>query len=613
MHSNEQNRRLDLLLKSMRAISSSMDLEDVLEAVARTAGELLGAEQCQIQDYDSSANTVTPVAFWQRHDERPEPDSMHKVYSLDDEPEERAFLEAKKVVQQLRSDPRLAQSTRDVMDKYGDLSYLNIPLVFNDQSFGVMVLVETEYERRWSDEDVALGTALGEQAAVAIENARLYKRVQAQALTDGLTGLYNHRYFYERLEQEVARARRYGTPVSLLMIDLDDFKAFNDRHGHPAGDAVLRKVSRGAALRAAPQAGHRCAVRRRGVRRDPAEHSLQPAGNGQMEIDLRGSSGERAEAPRPATEMERERWPSASDGPSRRDAVRSRRRQGAVAPHRERRRLAVFPFRTDILRGPGRKRRRRAVQGQARRQEPRRERPAAHDASRPAPPPTGTSTSSPRTVCESLDLWSADVWTLTPEGRRTRLPRLLEPGGRRGRPELPGVVVGLAQSHDLRRLVLAGETIERHSDDAGISPADAAALRSQGLQSRIDVPLRAGRRRAGCAERRRAARRASAGRRRAASTCGRLCELAAVAAHEEARAAGWAKSAAGSCSDLVRSGQAMVVSLRVQTTIASATAQIVSLLAGIECSVVSALVEGRRQLRTCRPWAGRRGRTGRRV
>src|SRR5450756_3154262 len=88
-------------------------------------------------------------------------------------------------------------------------------------------------ERRWSDEEVALARALGEQAAVAIEHARLYRRVQDQAITDGLTGLFNHRYFYERLEQEIARARRYGTPVSLLMIDLDDFKAFNDRHGHP--------------------------------------------------------------------------------------------------------------------------------------------------------------------------------------------------------------------------------------------------------------------------------------------------------------------------------------------------------------------------------------------
>ncbi len=69
-------------------------------------------------------------------------------------------------------------------------------------------------------------------------------RIERQAITDGLTGLYNHRYFYGRLGQEFARARRYGLPLSLLMIDIDDFKRFNDRYGHPVGDLVLVEVGR---------------------------------------------------------------------------------------------------------------------------------------------------------------------------------------------------------------------------------------------------------------------------------------------------------------------------------------------------------------------------------
>ena len=238
-----QNRQLGLLLESTRAISSSVELDDVLAVVARTTAEALVAEQCQIQEYDSAANTVRPIAFWQRDASVPEPDSMGKVFSLDEEPDERAFLESKAVVQQLYSDPTLAAPTRATMEKYGDLSYLNVPLVFGGESFGVMVLVETKVERHWTVDEIALASALAEQAAVTIERARLYKRVQEQAITDGLTGLFNHRYFYERLDQEVARARRYGTPVSLLMVDIDDFKAFNDRHGHLAGDAVLRQLA----------------------------------------------------------------------------------------------------------------------------------------------------------------------------------------------------------------------------------------------------------------------------------------------------------------------------------------------------------------------------------
>jgi diguanylate cyclase (GGDEF)-like protein len=63
------------------------------------------------------------------------------------------------------------------------------------------------------------------------------------ALRDGLTGLYNHRYFQEYLDMELSRARRHAHALSLLFIDVDQFKLYNDRHGHPAGDRLLRRLS----------------------------------------------------------------------------------------------------------------------------------------------------------------------------------------------------------------------------------------------------------------------------------------------------------------------------------------------------------------------------------
>ncbi|NQT26720.1 GGDEF domain-containing protein [candidate division KSB1 bacterium] len=71
---------------------------------------------------------------------------------------------------------------------------------------------------------------------------RITRRLEELADTDPLTGLFNMRYFTPQLQKEVLRAKRYGTPVSLMMIDLDHFKAVNDQHGHPAGDEVLRKI-----------------------------------------------------------------------------------------------------------------------------------------------------------------------------------------------------------------------------------------------------------------------------------------------------------------------------------------------------------------------------------
>ncbi len=94
---------------------------------------------------------------------------------------------------------------------------------------------------------------LAESMELALANARARAALVSQATTDALTGLVNHRVFHERLRSEVARARRHGDPVSLVLLDLDHFKRVNDRHGHAAGDEVLRSVA--VALRAHAREG----------------------------------------------------------------------------------------------------------------------------------------------------------------------------------------------------------------------------------------------------------------------------------------------------------------------------------------------------------------------
>src|SRR5690606_24946432 len=80
--------------------------------------------------------------------------------------------------------------------------------------------------------------------ASALHNAELYQKLNQMAITDGLTGLFNHRYFHERLQHSIEMSKRYMRPFSLLMIDIDHFKAFNDTYGHQAGDRVLRFVAK---------------------------------------------------------------------------------------------------------------------------------------------------------------------------------------------------------------------------------------------------------------------------------------------------------------------------------------------------------------------------------
>ncbi len=85
--------------------------------------------------------------------------------------------------------------------------------------------------------------AIADQLALAVTQAHLFAQVKYQAITDGLTGLYNHVYFKNRLNEELRLADRKGLPCSLLMLDLDHLKQINDTHGHPVGDAAIRNVS----------------------------------------------------------------------------------------------------------------------------------------------------------------------------------------------------------------------------------------------------------------------------------------------------------------------------------------------------------------------------------
>ncbi|MCW3040869.1 MAG: diguanylate cyclase, partial [Solirubrobacterales bacterium] len=85
---------------------------------------------------------------------------------------------------------------------------------------------------------------LAGQASVSVENVGLHETVERQAVTDELTGLFNRRRFQAVLAGEVERSRRFGQPVGLVMLDIDNFKKVNDTYGHPAGDLVLKEVAR---------------------------------------------------------------------------------------------------------------------------------------------------------------------------------------------------------------------------------------------------------------------------------------------------------------------------------------------------------------------------------
>jgi diguanylate cyclase (GGDEF)-like protein len=120
---------------------------------------------------------------------------------------------------------------------------LFVPLITRGGLVGVLALARKDPLSSYDLSDIDLIRLLTNETAIAIENAQLHARIEAQAITDGLTKLFNRRYFDQRLSEEIGRCSRYGGRFTLALMDLDRFKVYNDTYGHTAGDVLLEKTA----------------------------------------------------------------------------------------------------------------------------------------------------------------------------------------------------------------------------------------------------------------------------------------------------------------------------------------------------------------------------------
>jgi diguanylate cyclase (GGDEF)-like protein len=218
------------LYEAATQVSGSLDLDETLQKIARGAAASTDAASSTIILLDELGE-VTHVVDWGVGEiEVRQRGISHQVW----ETGRPVVLADFAVVPPGAVNPRLLS--------LGRRAAVCLPLQVRDRVRGVMWVHYNE-PRRVAEEDLHLLASFANQAAIAIENARLFAETRRLANTDALTGLYNHRYFYHLLDTEVKRARRYTRALSLIMLDIDHFKQFNDRHGHLAGDEVLRCLS----------------------------------------------------------------------------------------------------------------------------------------------------------------------------------------------------------------------------------------------------------------------------------------------------------------------------------------------------------------------------------
>lgn len=127
-----------------------------------------------------------------------------------------------------------------------DLKFLtSVPLVFDREITGILFLADRgERASSFNFDFAALLSLVGNHISMILDKIRLFQETKRLSITDGLTGLYNSRYFYKQLEIEIARSNRYGSSFSLILFDIDRFKLLNDTYGHQAGDDVLLELGR---------------------------------------------------------------------------------------------------------------------------------------------------------------------------------------------------------------------------------------------------------------------------------------------------------------------------------------------------------------------------------
>jgi len=144
-------------------------------------------------------------------------------------------------VNQAHLDPRVETVPGTPADE--PEAMITIPLIARDSIKGALNIYRLGEEASFDDDEFELAKRFGDAAALALDNAQIRARLEHQAMTDSLTGLYNHRAFHERLRRALASASRSHEAVSVLMLDIDDFKRVNDIYGHGAGDEILRGLA----------------------------------------------------------------------------------------------------------------------------------------------------------------------------------------------------------------------------------------------------------------------------------------------------------------------------------------------------------------------------------
>jgi diguanylate cyclase (GGDEF)-like protein len=216
------------------AIRSSLELDSVLQKTVAEVGRALNVQHCALRIAGTEGQSDLTHCFYRS--------------GADSEPAEEAELmgdlDAYRARLMARPKTNVVDGRSDSEPRMTSIRPLAaVPLLFQERFLGVLLVRSHESARVWQENEVLLLQTVADQVAVAVNHARLFGQLQLQALTDELTGCFNRRSFEMQLERDLQMAARLRLPLTLILLDIDNFKNVNDTYGHDAGDQVLRVLA----------------------------------------------------------------------------------------------------------------------------------------------------------------------------------------------------------------------------------------------------------------------------------------------------------------------------------------------------------------------------------
>lgn len=243
---HKENKDFEALIELTHLITSTLDPKKALYLVVKKLSEIIKVTRCSMISIDAKdkryANVVSTFE---------DPNITNIRLDLQKYPEIRKALSLKRsvLVKDALTDPMMNE-VKDIIKPMGIRSIMVLPVIFYDEVIGTLLLNIAKAERTFTERERKLCAAIASASANTLYNAFLYDKIEREkrdleglAITDYLTGIYNVRHFYNRLEEEFSRSERHRIPLCCMMFDIDNFKNINDTYGHRVGDIILRELA----------------------------------------------------------------------------------------------------------------------------------------------------------------------------------------------------------------------------------------------------------------------------------------------------------------------------------------------------------------------------------